>query len=27
MPDQATESSYETNLRGAAWKRLGMTTD
>ena len=27
MPDQATESSYETNLRGKAWKRLGMTTE
>ncbi len=27
MPDQAAETSYETNLRGKAWKRLGMTTD
>ncbi len=27
MPDQASETSYEANLRGKAWKRLGMTTE
>lgn len=26
MPDQGSESSYDTNLRGPVWKRLGMTT-
>jgi protein NrfC len=27
MPDQSREDSYEVNLRGAAWKQLGMTTE
>jgi protein NrfC len=27
MPDQSKESSYEANLRGGAWRRLGMTTE
>jgi protein NrfC len=27
MPDQTSETSYETNLRGKAWRRLGMTTE
>jgi protein NrfC len=26
MPDQGTEASYFANLRGPAWRRLGMTT-
>jgi protein NrfC len=26
MPDQGTETSYFVNLRGPAWRRLGMTT-
>lgn len=26
MPDQESESSYTTNLRGPAWSKLGMTT-
>lgn len=26
MPDQGSESSYMTNLRGPAWSKLGMTT-
>jgi len=27
MPDQTREDAYFTNLRGRAWKRLGMTID
>lgn len=27
MPDQAREDSYEVNLRGAAWKQMGISTD
>jgi protein NrfC len=27
MPDQASADSYEVNLRGAVWKRLGITTE
>ena len=26
MPDQGVETSYYVNLRGPAWRRLGMTT-
>ena len=26
MPDQGSETSYYVNLRGPAWRRLGMTT-
>ena len=26
MPDQTTEDSYNVNLRGATWAKLGMTT-
>ena len=27
MPDQSSETSYEANLRGKSWRRLGMTTE
>jgi protein NrfC len=26
MPDQGSEKSYDVNLRGRAWSKLGMTT-
>jgi protein NrfC len=26
MPDQGSEESYNVNLRGRAWSKLGMTT-
>lgn len=27
MPDQSSPDSYDVNLRGAVWKRLGITTE